>query len=176
MTVRMKDIARDLGISPMAVSKALRNHKDIGEATKARVRKRAEMRGARKARTRHVLLDIRERMARSFSECLAHRAIALRARKLERHLREFGRQGGTITVAANAGNRNCAGRQIFPKILGSACLVRRQDTPCPFKSQFGTGGFRDGVVERQNLKAAQDLPHCSVIIGDTGGDKVRAKR
>jgi LacI family transcriptional regulator len=41
MTVRMKDIARDLGISPMAVSKALRNHKDIGEATKARVRKRA---------------------------------------------------------------------------------------------------------------------------------------
>ena len=37
----MKDIARDLGISPMAVSKALRNHKDIGEETKARVRKRA---------------------------------------------------------------------------------------------------------------------------------------
>ena len=37
----MKDIARDLGISPMAVSKALRNHKDISEETKARVRKRA---------------------------------------------------------------------------------------------------------------------------------------
>jgi LacI family transcriptional regulator len=41
MPVRMKDIARDLGISPMAVSKALRNHKDISEETKARVRKRA---------------------------------------------------------------------------------------------------------------------------------------
>ena len=41
MPIRMKDIARDLGISPMAVSKALRNHKDIGEETKARVRKRA---------------------------------------------------------------------------------------------------------------------------------------
>jgi LacI family transcriptional regulator len=41
MPVRMKDIARDLGISPMAVSKALRNHKDIGEETKERVRKRA---------------------------------------------------------------------------------------------------------------------------------------
>ena len=37
----MKDIARDLGISPMAVSKALRNHTDIGEATKRRVLKRA---------------------------------------------------------------------------------------------------------------------------------------
>jgi LacI family transcriptional regulator len=41
MPVRMKDIARDLGISPMAVSKALRNHKDISEDTKERVRKRA---------------------------------------------------------------------------------------------------------------------------------------
>jgi len=39
--VRMKDIARDLGISPMTVSKALRNHKDIGEETKERVLKRA---------------------------------------------------------------------------------------------------------------------------------------
>jgi LacI family transcriptional regulator len=41
MPIRMKDIARDLGISPMAVSKALRDHKDIGEETKARVLKRA---------------------------------------------------------------------------------------------------------------------------------------
>jgi LacI family transcriptional regulator len=37
----MKDIARDLGISPMAVSKALRNHSDIGAETKERVLKRA---------------------------------------------------------------------------------------------------------------------------------------
>jgi len=37
----MKDIARDLGISPMAVSKALRDHADIGESTKQRVLKRA---------------------------------------------------------------------------------------------------------------------------------------
>jgi LacI family transcriptional regulator len=39
--VRMKDIAKDLGISPMAVSKALRDHADIGALTKARVVKRA---------------------------------------------------------------------------------------------------------------------------------------
>jgi len=37
----MKDIARDLGISPMAVSKALRNHRDISAETKARVLQRA---------------------------------------------------------------------------------------------------------------------------------------
>jgi LacI family transcriptional regulator len=37
----MKDIARDLGISPMAVSKALRDHKDISQETKQRVLARA---------------------------------------------------------------------------------------------------------------------------------------
>jgi LacI family transcriptional regulator len=39
--VRMKDIAKDLGISPMAVSKALRDHTDISDDTKERVRQRA---------------------------------------------------------------------------------------------------------------------------------------
>jgi LacI family transcriptional regulator len=37
----MKDIARDLGISPMAVSKALRNHDDISKETRERVMRRA---------------------------------------------------------------------------------------------------------------------------------------
>ena len=40
MAVRMKDIARDLGISVVTVSKVLRNHPDIGEATRRRVLKR----------------------------------------------------------------------------------------------------------------------------------------
>ena len=38
--VRMKDIARDLGVSVGAVSKALRNDPDIGQATKDRVLQR----------------------------------------------------------------------------------------------------------------------------------------
>jgi LacI family transcriptional regulator, galactose operon repressor len=37
----MKDIAADLGLSPMAVSKALRDHSDISARTKQRVLKRA---------------------------------------------------------------------------------------------------------------------------------------
>ncbi len=42
MTIRMKDIAQDLGVSVITVSKALRNHRDISTATKARVLKRVE--------------------------------------------------------------------------------------------------------------------------------------
>lgn len=41
MAVRMKDIAQDLGVSLMTVSKALRNHADIAEETRRRVRQRA---------------------------------------------------------------------------------------------------------------------------------------
>src|ERR1700744_3560057 len=40
MTVRMKDIAKDLGLSVVTVSKVLRRHPDIGEETRKRVLKR----------------------------------------------------------------------------------------------------------------------------------------
>ena len=40
MAVRMKDIARDLGVSVVTVSKVLRNHEDISEQTRQRVLKR----------------------------------------------------------------------------------------------------------------------------------------
>jgi LacI family transcriptional regulator len=42
MTVRMKDIARDLGVSVVTVSKVLRNHSDIGVETRERVLKRVK--------------------------------------------------------------------------------------------------------------------------------------
>jgi LacI family transcriptional regulator len=42
MTIRMKDIAADLGISVVTVSKVLRNHPDIGEETRERVLKRVK--------------------------------------------------------------------------------------------------------------------------------------
>src|SRR5450631_4077777 len=37
MTIRMKDIAKDLGLSQATVSKVLRDHPDIGEKTRKRV-------------------------------------------------------------------------------------------------------------------------------------------
>jgi LacI family transcriptional regulator len=40
--VRMKDIARDLGLSTVTISKVMRGHSDIGEETRKRVLKRME--------------------------------------------------------------------------------------------------------------------------------------
>ncbi len=42
MPVRLKDIARDLGVSVVTVSKVLRNHTDISDETRARVLKRMQ--------------------------------------------------------------------------------------------------------------------------------------
>ncbi len=42
MTIRMKDIADDLGLSVVTVSKVLRGHPDIGEQTRERVLKRVK--------------------------------------------------------------------------------------------------------------------------------------
>ncbi|SRR6266478_7044016 len=40
--VRMKDIAKDLGVSVVTVSRALRNYPDISPVTRAQILKRAE--------------------------------------------------------------------------------------------------------------------------------------
>ena len=45
MKVRLRDLAEGLGLSVMAVSKALRDAPDIGVATKAKVRAEADRRG-----------------------------------------------------------------------------------------------------------------------------------
>ena len=42
MTVRMKDIAKDLGLSVVTISKVLRNHPDIADETRERVLKRVK--------------------------------------------------------------------------------------------------------------------------------------
>ena len=42
MTVRMKDIAKDLGLSTVTISKVLRNHPDIAEETRIRVLQRVK--------------------------------------------------------------------------------------------------------------------------------------
>ena len=56
MAVRLKDIAEDLGVSVVTVSKVLRNHSDIGPETRARVLKRARELNYRPNQTARALV------------------------------------------------------------------------------------------------------------------------
>jgi DNA-binding LacI/PurR family transcriptional regulator len=58
MAVRLKNIARDLGVSVVTVSKVVRGNTDIGEATRRRVLKRT--RGAWPASARELRRGPRE--------------------------------------------------------------------------------------------------------------------
>jgi LacI family transcriptional regulator len=85
--VRMKDIARDLGVSVGAVSKALRNDPDIGQATKDRVLKRMKelnyrpnlmARALVTGRSSIIALVVPDLMSTFFSEIAIYMSIELR--------------------------------------------------------------------------------------------------
>jgi LacI family transcriptional regulator len=87
--VRMKDIARDLGLSVGAVSKALRNDPDIGQATKDRILKRMKelnyrpnlmARALVTGKTSIVALVVPDLMSAFFSEIAIHMSTELRKR------------------------------------------------------------------------------------------------
>lgn len=87
MGVTLKDIARDLGVSVITVSKALRNHSDISEQTKARVLKRVQdlnyrpnlaARALVTGRTNMIGFVIPDLLNSFFSEVVRGVAVALR--------------------------------------------------------------------------------------------------
>jgi LacI family transcriptional regulator len=87
--VRMKDIARDLGVSVGAVSKALRNDPDIGQATKDRVLQRMKelnyrpnlmARALVTGRTSIVALVVPDLLSAFFSEIAISMSTELRKR------------------------------------------------------------------------------------------------
>lgn len=87
MAIRMKDIARDLGVSVMTVSKALRNHSDIGAETRARVLRRIEELGYQPNRAARALVTGRSGAIGLVVPELVHPFFAEVARGLTRTLR-----------------------------------------------------------------------------------------
>lgn len=87
MPVRLKDIARDLGVSVVTVSKVLRGNADIGEATRERVLKRMKelnyqpnllARGLASGRTSTLGLVVPDLVHPYFAEFAKHLGGALR--------------------------------------------------------------------------------------------------
>lgn len=88
MAVRMKDIARDLGVSVVTVSKVLRNHSDIGPETRERVLKRIKELNYRPNPAARALVTGRTRMIGLIVPDLVHPFFAEVAKGLSRVLRK----------------------------------------------------------------------------------------
>lgn len=90
--VRMKDIAKDLGVSLMTVSKALRNHSDISEETRNRVLKRARKLGYRPSWVARSLVSHRTHVVGLVIPDLMHSFFAEVATGVARRLEPLGYQ------------------------------------------------------------------------------------
>ena len=86
----MKDIARDLGVSVVTVSKVLRNHKDIGEETRKRVLRRAKELNYRPNMAARALTTGRTYIAGLIVPDLLHPFFAQVAKALSAALRQHG--------------------------------------------------------------------------------------
>jgi LacI family transcriptional regulator len=90
MPVRMKDIARDLGVSVVTVSKVLRHHSDIGEETRERVLKRMKELNYRPNLAARTLVTGRSLSMGLVVPDLVHPFFAEVAKGLSRELRKKG--------------------------------------------------------------------------------------
>src|SRR5665213_2538585 len=90
MAVTMKDIARDLGISVVAVSKVLRNQHDIGVETRRRVLERAKALNYRPNFAARALITGRSYSIALVVPGLLHPFFAELARALSKAIRKKG--------------------------------------------------------------------------------------
>ena len=109
LAVRMIDIAKDLGVSLMTVSKALRNHSDISEQTRNRVLKRARQLGYQPNWAARSLVTRRTYMVGLIIPDLMHSFFAEVARGVARRLEPLGYQ---IVMANSDENAEAEERQI----------------------------------------------------------------
>jgi LacI family transcriptional regulator len=90
MSTRMKDIARDLGVSVVTISKVLRNHPDVGEETRGRVLARVKELDYRPNLAARSLVTGRSYLIGLVIPDLLHPFFAEIAKSLSDALREHG--------------------------------------------------------------------------------------
>lgn len=149
MPVRMKDIAEDLGVSLMTVSKALRNHHDVGEETRQRVLRRARELDYQPNLTARGLASRRSFLIGLVVPDMMHSFFAEIARGAADELEPLGYQ----ILIANSGERadrelqqirSFMGRGVDGLILASAAV----DASEPLAEALGASGVRYVLIDR----------------------------
>lgn len=98
MAVRMKDIARDLGVSVVTVSKVLRNHADISAETRERVLKRMKELNYQPNLAARALVTGKSYLIGLVVPDLVHPFFAQAAKRMSQVLRE---KGYNLVIAAS---------------------------------------------------------------------------
>ena len=149
MPVRMKDIAEDLGVSLMTVSKALRNHHDVGEETRERVLRRAQELKYQPNLTARGLASRRSFLIGLVVPDMMHSFFAEIAKGAADILEPLGYQ----ILIANSGERadreleqirSFMGRGVDGLIVASAAV----DGSGPLAEALGASGVRCVLIDR----------------------------
>jgi LacI family transcriptional regulator len=129
----MKDIARDLDVSVVTVSKVLRNHPDVGAETRERVLKRAKELGYRPNLAARALVTGRTFMMGLIVPDLVHPFFAEVAKGIAGHLRS---EGYSLVIASSEENPEIEKQEI------ENLLARRMDAIILASSQWTVESFR----------------------------------
>ncbi|SNT37073.1 transcriptional regulator, LacI family [Granulicella rosea] len=166
MAVRMKDIAEDLGVSIVTVSKALRNHPDIAAATRERVLQRVKELNYRPNLMARSLVTGRSSLVGLIVPDLVHPFFAEIARSLSLALR---RQNYFLIVCASDGDPEIE-RQVIEQLLAhrldALVVASSQDRPDALREVAAQGpplilldryfpGFANSFVGADDLKIGQ---------------------
>jgi LacI family transcriptional regulator len=133
MPVRMKDIARDLGVSVVTVSKVLRNHSDIGEETRERVLKRMKELNYRPNLAARALVTGRSYTIGLVVPDLVHPFFAQVAKGLARVLRK---RGYSLLISSSEEDPQLEQQEI------DQLLARRVDALVVASAQWTVETFR----------------------------------
>lgn len=133
MTVRLKDIAKDLGVSVITVSKALRDHDDISTETRKRVVQRSKELGYRPNLAARALVTGRSSLVGLIVPDLVHPFFAEVAKGLSNELRE---RGYSLVISSSQEDPELERNEI------NHLLARRVDALVLASTQWTVESFR----------------------------------
>lgn len=166
MAIRLKDIARDLGVSVVTVSKVLRNHEDIGTDTRDRVLKRIKELNYQPNLAARALVTGRSHMVGLVVPDLVHAFFAELAKGISSVLRA---RGYGLVIASSEEDPDLEKQEI------GQMLARRLDVLLIASTQWTVESFRK-IEEQQRPYVLVDRKFSGLAANFVGTDDVAVGR